>query len=213
MRVYYLTAATFGLSNLALRRLKVSRFSELNDPFELLAVDSANPDLREAVQARKGDVDGNEGLVCFSRGWRNPLLWSHYGEKHRGMCLGFDVPDANLTKVIYRGGLRKIAQHEIEDKIRLLQRTKFRGWSYEQEERMFVDLRGMKPQSGLFFIPFSTNLALREVILGPKCELPISEIRELARIFEPPVFVVGTRIAYTKFAVVEDRTLRGTDRK
>jgi len=39
MRVYYLTEPLYGLSNLALHRVKIARFADLNDPFELLAVD------------------------------------------------------------------------------------------------------------------------------------------------------------------------------
>jgi hypothetical protein len=38
MRVFYLTGAQFALSNLALRRVKISRFEDLNDPFELLGI-------------------------------------------------------------------------------------------------------------------------------------------------------------------------------
>ena len=36
MRVYYLTGAQFALNNIALRRLKIARIEDLNDPFELL---------------------------------------------------------------------------------------------------------------------------------------------------------------------------------
>ena len=43
----------------------------------------------------------NRGVLCFSRGWHNPLLWSHYGDKHRGVCLGFDVPNAHIVHVSY----------------------------------------------------------------------------------------------------------------
>ena len=39
MRVYYLTSAEYAISNLALKRIKVSRYQDLNDPFELLAAD------------------------------------------------------------------------------------------------------------------------------------------------------------------------------
>jgi hypothetical protein len=28
--------------------------------------------------------------------WHNPLLWSHYADRHRGMALGFDTDDAIL---------------------------------------------------------------------------------------------------------------------
>jgi len=32
MRVYYLTGAQFAISKLALRRIKIARFKDLNDP-------------------------------------------------------------------------------------------------------------------------------------------------------------------------------------
>ncbi len=25
--------------------------------------------------------------------WSNPVIWAHYGDKHRGLCLGFEVPE------------------------------------------------------------------------------------------------------------------------
>jgi len=35
-RLFHLTTAEFGISDIALGRLKVARFSDLNDPFELM---------------------------------------------------------------------------------------------------------------------------------------------------------------------------------
>jgi hypothetical protein len=40
-------------------------------------------------------------MLCFSRDWHNPVQWSHYADKHRGICLGFDVPDSLLVPVQY----------------------------------------------------------------------------------------------------------------
>ena len=57
MQLYYLTGSQFALSNLAMRRLKVSRFSELNDPFELMAVDLSNDDERRAMQGFHDQMD------------------------------------------------------------------------------------------------------------------------------------------------------------
>ena len=88
MRVYYLTGAQFALSNLALRRIKIARFGDLNDPFELLGVDVGDKKLREAILETKEQINKNRGLICFSKTWRNPLMWGHYAEKHMGMCLG-----------------------------------------------------------------------------------------------------------------------------
>jgi len=220
MRVYYLTSAQFGLSNLALRRLKIARFNDLNDPFELLAIDVANRDLRIGIAAKNSQINNEEGIICFCRKWHNPLLWSHYAEKHKGICLGLDVPDALLKQVKYVKGLHKInvaSQSTKQETInRLLERlryTKFKGWGYEDEFRQFVDLRALTPQSSLYFLPFSENLVLREVILGQRCDLPIEAARAFVSSFTPPVHVMCSRIAYTKFSVVEDRTSRVRKKK
>jgi len=108
MRVYYLTGAQFALSNLALRRIKISCFEDLNDPFELLGADRTDKDHRAAFRQMKERINESKGLICFSRQWNNPLLWGHSAEKHTGICMGFDVPDGRLQAVIYAKRLLKI---------------------------------------------------------------------------------------------------------
>jgi hypothetical protein len=213
MIVYYLTPAQFALSNIALKRLKVARFNELNDPFELLAVDVADQDLRIGMAAKKTQIDEAQGLLCFSRTWRNPLLWSHYADKHRGVALGFEIPGTELTPVRYVKGLRKInvlasstKQKTIDDLLERLKYTKFKGWTYEDELRLFFSLDNLSSQSGLYFAPFSTRMQLREIILGPRCDLPLVSVRSLADAHVPGVEVFGARIAYTEFAVIPKQT-------
>jgi len=38
IRVYHVVAAGYGVSNISLQKLKVARFSDVNDPFELMAI-------------------------------------------------------------------------------------------------------------------------------------------------------------------------------
>src|SRR4051812_20082149 len=45
--------------------------------------------------------DSRRGLVCFSRNWIDPVLWSHYAQRHRGLCLGFDVKRDEIELVDY----------------------------------------------------------------------------------------------------------------
>jgi hypothetical protein len=215
MRVYNLTSQVYALSNLALRRLKVARFNELNDPFELLAVDLVNPELRAGIRAKNELIDSAEGLLCFSRKWRNPLLWSHYADSHRGVALGFDVPSELLTDVRYIAGMDKLnagdeatAQSEIDSFLHRLRYTKFRDWEYEDEVRQFFELDTLSRQSHLYFVPFSKNLVLRQVILGVRCDLPIESVRELVADFPEKVHVSKARIAYSKFGVTEDKSYR-----
>ncbi len=101
MRAYYLTGAHFALSNLALRRVKIARYVDLNDPFELLAVDLADKEHRKAFRESKEEISESNGLICLSKSWSNPLLWGHYADKHSGVALGFDVLDKLLAPVIY----------------------------------------------------------------------------------------------------------------
>lgn len=212
MRVYNLTTAQFGISNLVFERLKIARFSELNDPFELLAVDVADPDLRAGIFAKKEQINSEKGLICFSKNWRNPLLWSHYADKHHGICLGFDVSTRLLREVSYVKGMRtinvtspKTTQKEIDSFLEKLTITKFYDWKYEDEVRYFVDLKQLTPHSGIYFLKFSQDLLLREVILGSRCDLPIDAIRELTGKFPYAVNVIRSKISFREFSVIQDR--------
>lgn len=182
MRLYYFTGAQFAISSIALRRLKVSRFADLNDPFELLAVDIGERDLRAPIRAARDRLNDASGLLCFSRAWRNPLLWGHYAEKHTGICLGFDVSDYRAEKVIYASKPMKISIDSMTGEpkftkanINRLKRTKFADWKYEDEVRLFLFLDEATEESGLYFFPFCADLVLREVILGPRCAMPIAD--------------------------------------
>lgn len=212
MRVYYLTGAQFGLSNLALRRIKIARFEDLNDPFELLGVDIGDKRHRAAFRATKKQINADKGLICFSKSWSNPLIWGHYAEKHTGMCLGFDIPDELLAPVIYAEHLlemeidpKKKTPKPTEKFMNALLRTKFSDWKYEDEMRLFTRLDHDTVESGQYFYPFSKNLVLREIILGPRCELPIEGVRQIVADFAPPVVVLKSRIAFTRFEVLENK--------
>lgn len=212
MRVYYLTGAAFALSNLALRRIKVARFSDLNDPFELLAVDLADKDLRKAFRESKDQINADKGLICLSKSWSNPLLWGHYAEKHTGIALGFEVPEKLLAPVIYAAKPLKIPIDKLTKSLKLtealmnqLLRTKFADWKYEKEMRLFVQLDHSTIESGMYFYDFSENLQLREVVLGPRCELPIARIRSLVSRSTPVVDVIKARIAFKSFRVVKHK--------
>ena len=217
MRVYHLSDAQHALSNIALRRIKISRFADLNDPFELLGADLRNGELRKVFRDTKEKLHKNTGLICFSQSWENPVLWSHYADKHRGICLGFDAPDDLPKPVIYTPDALKVAHSEkkslpkiTEDFMKSLLLTKFVDWRYENEVRLFVGLDHKTAESGLYFYSFSKNFSLKEVILGPRCDLPIRSVRKLVDGFEPAVHVVKSRLAFTKFKVVENRVATRT---
>ena len=101
MRVYHFIDEVHGLQDLREKRLKIARINELNDPFELMGVELSNCELRQAMENMKEDVSAKLGILCFSESWESPVQWAHYANRHKGLCLGFDVPKRFLTKVNY----------------------------------------------------------------------------------------------------------------
>ena len=74
MLVYHFTNAQYGIDALSSRQIKISRISDLNDPFELLGTDISDQRLRKAFLAMNKDLSKKYGLLCFSQDWRNPLM-------------------------------------------------------------------------------------------------------------------------------------------
>ena len=215
MQLFNLTAADLAISNIALRRIKISRIADLNDPFELLPINIRDKTLRAAARQTRDQIAETRGVICFSKDWSNPVLWSHYADKHRGIALGFEVTDRFAIPVTYEKALSKVEIDQLmtaadpsEDFGRMLLATKFDDWRYEREFRVFVDLTQHEPEGGLYFCHFDQHLALKSVILGARCEIPISQVRELVSAYPYKVHVKRARIAFTKFAVTENRIFR-----
>lgn len=208
-RVYHITTAEHGISDIALGRLKLARFADLNDPFELLAVSFREKPIRIAIRDFKAKYGSHTGLLCFSGDWTNPVLWSHYGQKHRGICLGFDVLRQRLERVKYSDTrlLAALDDDTRPDRIAaqlqaLLRCTKFRHWKYENEWRMFVPLAAAKAEGRLHFRTFDGDLQLKEVILGPDCDLPLLDVRKLVTSHFPNAVTYQSRLAFKFFSVV-----------
>ena len=211
MRVYYLTPSQFAISNIALRRVKVARIADLNDPFELMAIEILDDRDLELFLHLKDELNKSKGLLCFSRTWSNPVMWGHYAERHSGMALGFEGSDEQFEPVIYAHAPLPVSREPgtqlprlTESEVNKLLRTKFHDWHYEDEVRVFVQLDHTTKEAGLYFYEFDARLTLREVILGPKCEIPIEKVRTLVEHFDPPVRVAKSSIAHGTFRVVEN---------
>jgi len=212
MKLYYLTPADYAVSNIALRRLKISRISDLNDPFELLAAELTDKDFRRAIKNWKQELNKTKGLLCFSESWRNPVLWGHYGDRHRGICLGFDVPENDTMPVNYSKSRVKIKfinndpeRGPSEAFVNKLLRTKYKHWIYEKERRVFIDLDEKTKENGNFFYEYSDKFSLSEVIIGPHCEIPKKQIEELTTKTNGQIRIIKARLGSENFEVVIDQ--------
>jgi hypothetical protein len=75
MRVYKFLSCKYGFEGVTRPRLKICEIRQLNDPFDLLPFDLSDPVLRKGVLRSKEELGQNNGLMCFSAAWENPVLW------------------------------------------------------------------------------------------------------------------------------------------
>ena len=112
------------------------------------------------------------GIVALAEQDDCPLMWSHYGEQHRGICIGYSVP-ADAAGDVHRieyGGSRlvqasavaamlagnDVARRQVDEAVLL---RKAENWGYEQEWRL-LGHRGLQ----------SSPVELEEVVFGLKCK-------------------------------------------
>ena len=209
MRLYHFLNRKFGLDDIRRRRLKIATLNELNDPFEMLAMSVEDPDLRKAFGATKDQMAQWAGLLCFSRSWHNPVQWSHYADRHRGLCLQFDVPDSLVNHVTYSAKRLAVDRSVIEAQglsaenfMKRVISTKFSHWRYENEVRLFVTLKDQDPETGHWFKEFGPKLALSEVIVGAHCDLSRQELADALGDLGGSVSRRKARLSFQRFAVV-----------
>lgn len=209
MRVYKFYPAKWGREALGFRRLKVSPVDELNDPFEYLSLNVGRRDVRKwAKELRRISADNN-GIISFSRTWKQPLLWAHYADSHRGLALGFDVPKYLLMEIDYvRKRIiapRDIDQHPEKRKklIEKMFRTKHIEWRYEEEERLLRPLEDCVVKQGMYFAPFNHATELREVIIGEKYESVNWDEGQLQMQIQLGIEFITARAEFTGFKMTK----------
>lgn len=201
MLVYHFVNAEYGLQNIRKRRLKVATLMELNDPFEFLGVTLADREFRRALRRTKEEMAEIAGILCFSASWQNPVQWGHYADRYRGLCLGFEVPDSWLEKVVYVTERFPVPQVLTQDFMKQIITTKFAHWSYEQEYRAWIGLK--EKTDGLYFVNFSDQLRLVSVMVGDQSPVTRAELTDALGDEYKDVKRFKTRPAFQKFEVVQ----------
>jgi hypothetical protein len=205
MRVFHFRNTEFGIKSLKERRLKIARVAELNDPFEFLGMELSDRKFRKHMNVAKSKFSESTGILCFSASWKNPVQWTHYAEQHTGIAMGFDVPDKLLSEIAYvteRLPMTAPIDNAIMEQCLT---TKFAHWAYEEEYRRFIPLAPIKQDNALYFLPFSDNLRLREVIVGSRSSLSRSQVADALGTFAPEVTVFKSRPAFRTFDVVRNQ--------
>jgi hypothetical protein len=206
MRVYKFLSCKYGLRALREQRLKISEVRSLNDPFELLPFDLSDPEHRKWVFASRDEIGRNHGLLCFSRHWHNPVLWAHYAESHKGLCLGFDVPDGQQAVEYVKGPvqLTHVGPFVSPDIANKMLFTKYEHWQYEEEIRLWAKLD--QKSGDYYFHDFDDDLQLKEVIAGAGNRVSEGKIVKALGTNVNGIRILKARLAFNAFRVVEDET-------
>jgi len=203
MMVYHYISACYGLEGIRKRRLKIARIMELNDPFEFLGVNLKDRKFRKAIRETKQELSKSKGILCFSKTWRNPVLWSHYADKHKGLCLSFEVENKLLGKVDYVDSRLPVPTELNEEFMKKLLFTKFRHWEYEQEYRVYVQLE--EEEDGMYFAKYSNELRLKKVIVGSRSSVTRAELTNALGDLNNNVETFKARAGFQEFEVVKQQ--------
>jgi DUF2971 family protein len=163
--------------------MKFSRPCEFNDPFDCCPTAfSEFPDdqfphavgdtLNRGLQSALSLV---VGVCCFTLHPNRMLMWSHYGDQHRGVCVGFDrdillemVPKNDSGHPLYHE-VKKVEYTGVrpgdDDRDCLFKKSD--EWRDEDEYRIVSSMKVGSPTSGpgVWSIPVA---AIKEVVTGAR---------------------------------------------
>jgi hypothetical protein len=86
-----------------------------------------------------------------------------------------------------------------------LMTTKYEGWVYEDEVRLFVALSESDLETGMYFYEFGKDVVLKEIIVGARSTLTRPALAKLLSKDEATPRIIKARLAFNTFTVVSNR--------
>lgn len=127
-----------------------SPYMDMNDPMEGVfgALGHKDEEKRRVVEQLRWRKE-RTGICCFSETPNNELMWAHYADEFRGICIAYDFStlrqnlqsNGAFTRLFYteRPPHLKVANVEFETAVRRILSSKSQKWAYEREWRLFTD--------------------------------------------------------------------------
>ncbi|UGQ49098.1 DUF2971 domain-containing protein [Massilia endophytica] len=133
------------------------------------------------------------GVACFAQHWNMPLMWSHYGSNHFGLCVEYAVQQDQLDAQAGKDGFGQhyvqyltempticfsevlFSPHQVMSR---LAATKHADWAYEKEWRIIHFAAKARP------VPLPRHMRMTALIAGmqmdeAQCEAVRAKGREL----------------------------------
>jgi len=130
-------------------------------------------EMEEVLQNTFEDSINKIGVFSFAGDPRSILMWSHYADNHRGICIQFE--SARDPQVVFRAVVPVQYTNEYprveytsnyKESLRKVLLNKHEGWSYEKEERIILYDKANT------YLSFSPD-AITSVIFGCKASKDI----------------------------------------
>ena len=146
------------------------------------------------------EEDKRVGLISFSMRWNSILMWSHYGDMHKGFNVGFHMDAMNDSKLFGKGGPVSYEEEfpQIEPKGKMdreefmkesFRRTNTKALEWEYEEEYRLEIFGQKELSmddRIIRIPSECFAEINLGIKFPKSEA--KKVLEIADVKSIPVY-------------------------
>ncbi|PKH28468.1 DUF2971 domain-containing protein [Shewanella sp. ALD9] len=210
MKLFHFLPEVWALEAINKQRLKISKYSDFNDPFELTAMSLGDRIDRRLINESKRKLDEKLRVLCCSASWNSPLLWGHYGDKHKGVALELEVPDKAAEAISYRKSREQVdlgdlfSQRDEESKRRFFKlcNTKYIEWGYEDEYRVQFTQEDFYSEGDHDFYDLGTEIKITGIVLGALNKtLTKSKVHDVL----PQGHVISvttTRTAFTSFNIV-----------
>ena len=178
--LYKYMSAKHLIENLQKNWIKVTTDKDVNDPFEFAPFSYEGDIQKETLKRCRDKLVANNGIISFVKKWDHPLMWSHYADNHRGVCLGYEVLKwGNIDDVIYSDGNMLLPavfennDQQLPMQYQDLMLTKSSEWRYEEEVRHVVSLKECCQKDvadrPFYFYKTQTKYRLSEITLGMNC--------------------------------------------
>jgi hypothetical protein len=159
-----------------------------DDTISKIVEQNMKPGLKREIENGLERASQTMRIICFCdpkeiKDGDDILLWSHYGDKHKGVRIFFETDDikilsTNLFQVVY--SLERACiditdlstsafNKNVEDAYRNTFKTKNKSWEYEKEVRWIINLKECRQENELSYIPLLPN-AIRRIDFGCNCE-------------------------------------------
>ncbi len=185
----------------------------LNDPF-----DGLNYIEKESFKIYNNHFNNNKkpieviptdklwGVACFSEVWDNPMMWAHYTNQYKGICIeySFEILEKAINRKLSQNPINKDDSNNLPidldykllrvdyvnempkefDSIETALKTKYNSWEKEREWRLVA--QGLKNEYTTYKngTEMGTFGAITKILLGPEVDIAtiynISEIANLS---------------------------------